>query len=316
MTRFPAHRHNADAPPRGFTLVELLVVIGIIALLISILLPTLSSARQSASAVKCLSNLRSIGQAVQGYANENKTAMVPGDVTTDGKRQTYASLLVLGGFVPGIAEDDGVFGANNVALGSETVFNCPDGLLEGKSGSTTDLGEPESMKDDRGAQFVRGNLNADSADAFVDTWYGWNAFAGVNATNDDRNQRGNLSRPMNRLNYATLGAAETNGVGVNSVTRIRNSSKMALIFDGYDRLQAKVAHINLRHKGQSQSNFLFADGHGEAVADGPLMQIEKDALATNAGGDITKNYGPLMDNSDPDLLTAVFPEFNFRIDQN
>lgn len=82
--RYPSERATRQSPSRGFTLVELLVVIGIIALLISILLPVLAKAREAGKRAACSSNLRQIGFAIQMFTQENKQRVPLGDSTSVG----------------------------------------------------------------------------------------------------------------------------------------------------------------------------------------------------------------------------------------
>ena len=83
-----SNRRHQSRPCRAFTLVELLVVIGIIALLISILLPALSRAREQGNAVKCMSNLRQIYMGTELYAVAFKGYTMPSTAGT-GSAQNF-----------------------------------------------------------------------------------------------------------------------------------------------------------------------------------------------------------------------------------
>ena len=75
--RQPMHvRHPCR---RAFSLIELIVVIGIIAILLGLLFPALHSVRANAMSIKCQSNMRQIGMAMLMYANDNRGQLFPFD---------------------------------------------------------------------------------------------------------------------------------------------------------------------------------------------------------------------------------------------
>jgi prepilin-type N-terminal cleavage/methylation domain-containing protein/prepilin-type processing-associated H-X9-DG protein len=239
---------------KGFTLIELLIVIAIIAMLVSILLPSLSRAKEQARTAVCLANLKGVGSAMSGYAARQNDALPPDRITRAGERMYWVHLLTETGSIEDYSQDDYAIPDQPSAL------RCPNEITKlfqyGDYAPDWGIGRSKAFRDNPGRATV---IDLEWLDRNGDTVYYVHTSYAINGGNTESKLFAWPKQPPHK---------RVGGICGDDVVRtsefINSPSRVMSVHDGAYTHMSGHDGIHVRHNFGTLVNILFCDGRAGA----------------------------------------------------